>query len=266
MNVNEKKCKTILSKSSLYGIDYSINPYTGCEHGCRYCYATYMKKFSNHSEPWGQFVDVKENVQKVLKKDLEKKDEGKILISSVTDPYQPLEEKYGKTRKILKILSKKGWETNLLTKSDLILRDLDMLTDFEDNKIHAGFTINFLKKRDRKIWEPNAPDIEKRIKALKKLSKEQVQTYVHTGPYFEGITKLQNIVTKIEDFADELQIEPINLKNDKKILNIIERHYPELKEKYREIKKNPLPHQMNLKEKVDEIRKNTDLKMKLFLE
>lgn len=266
MNVNEKECKTILSESNLYGIEYSINPYTGCEHGCRYCYATYMKKFSDHPEPWGKFVDVKKNVKKVLEKDLKKKEKGKILLSSVTDPYQPVEKEYEKTRKILKTLSEKDWETNILTKSDLILRDMDILTNFEKNQIHVGLTINFLKERDKNIWEPNAPNIQKRIQALERISKKPIQTYVHTGPYFEGITNLKKIVEKIEDFADELQIEPINLKNDKKILNTVKRHYPELEEKYKQIKDDPLPHQIDLKDEVDEIRKNTDLKIKLFLE
>ena len=266
MKVNEKKCKSILSESELYGIDYSINPYTGCEHGCKYCYATYMKRFSNHSEPWGKFVDVKGDLKKTLEKDLEKKEKGRILISSVTDPYQPLEEEYKKTRKILKTLSEKTWDTHILTKSDLILRDLDILTNFEEDKIHTGLTINFLKEKDREIWEPKAPPIKKRIKALQKLSEKPVQTYVHTGPYLEGITNLKKIVKKIENLADELQIEPINFKNGKKILNIIKRHYPELKEKYEEIKKDPLPHKIKLKEEVDEIRKDTDLKIKLFLE
>ncbi len=171
MKTKEKKCKSILSESGLYGVDYSLNPYTGCEYGCKYCYATFMKKFSNHSENWGNFVDIKENAPKVLENDLRKKEKSSILLSSVTDPYQPIEKEYKITRKTLKRLSKTEHEINILTKSDLILRDLDILSEFKPEKISVGFTINFLKEKDRKIWEPNATKIKNRIKALRKISR-----------------------------------------------------------------------------------------------
>lgn len=126
MRVNEIECKSIISDSGIYSVDYSINPYQGCEHGCRYCYATFMKKYTDHSEPWGSFVDVKANAEEVLERDLRRKKKGSILLSSVTDPYQPVEKKYELTRRILGRLVDTDFSVNILTKSDLIIRDLDL--------------------------------------------------------------------------------------------------------------------------------------------
>ncbi len=267
MKTEEKKCKSILSDSSLYKIDYSLNPYTGCEHGCKYCYATFMKKFSNHSERWGKFVDIKTNARNALERDLRKKDKGSILLSSVTDPYQPIEKKYEITRAILKRLSNTKFPLTILTKSDLILRDLDILTQFKKENIHIGFTINFSREQDRKKWEPNASKIQKRIKALQKISEEKIECYAHVGPYFEGISDLEKILDKIgENVISELQIESINMKDSDRIIETIDRHYPSLSEKYRKISEDILPYQLRLKEKVDELRKETSTKIKLFLD
>ncbi|MFB6075601.1 MAG: radical SAM protein, partial [Candidatus Aenigmatarchaeota archaeon] len=188
MKINKMECKSILSESKLYNIKYSINPYTGCQHGCKYCYAVFMKKYTNHEEPWGNFVDVKINAPDKLKDELIKAEEGPILLSSVTDPYQPIEEKYGITQEILKILSKTGFPVSILTKSDLVLRDLDILKKFSPEKISVGFTINFTDDEDRKNWEPATSTIEDKTKALKKLHSERITTYVHVGPWFDGIT------------------------------------------------------------------------------
>ncbi|MBM3199296.1 hypothetical protein FJZ53_00040 [Candidatus Woesearchaeota archaeon] len=87
MIIKEISCKTLLNKSGI--MDYCINPYTGCSHGCVYCYARFMLKYTNHKEEWGGFVDVKTNAIEVLKKEILKKKPGKIFISSVTDCYQP---------------------------------------------------------------------------------------------------------------------------------------------------------------------------------
>lgn len=266
MKINQKKCKSILSDTGLYGVDYSLNPYTGCKHGCKYCYATFMKKFSNHSEPWGKFVDVKTNARKVLENGLRKKEKGSILLSSVTDPYQPIEEKYEITKNLLKRLSDTEYPVNILTKSDLILRDLDILTEFEPKNITIGFTINFLKEKDRKIWEPNAAKIQDRIKALKKISEKGIESYVHIGPYFEGITDLEEIAGKIREYVSELQIESINLKNSERILKTIKNHYSQLVDKYKTIRNDSLPYQIRLKEKVDKLRNKNNIRIKLFLD
>src|SRR3972149_9738911 len=101
--IREIKAKSILTKSGIPDVDYCVNPYIGCSHGCRYCYATFMKRYSGHTQEWGSFVDVKINAPEILRKQLKRAKRGRILISSVTDAYQPIESKYKLTRQGLEI-------------------------------------------------------------------------------------------------------------------------------------------------------------------
>ena len=113
MKVIEIQAKSILSKSKVQA--YALNPYVGCEHDCSYCYARFMKKFTQHDEAWGNFVDVKINAPEILKKEVLKKKKGKVWISGTCDPYQALENKYQLTRKCLEILSKYDWPVIIQT-------------------------------------------------------------------------------------------------------------------------------------------------------
>ena len=121
MIIKEIEAKNVITKSNLPVCDFSVNPYTGCEHACKYCYASFMKRFTNHPEPWGEFLDVK-YWDKIKKP---KNYAGKeLFIGSVTDPYQPIEKKYCRTRALLEELQGSGAKLSIATKSDLILRDL----------------------------------------------------------------------------------------------------------------------------------------------
>jgi len=104
--IKEIESKSVLTKSNLPETDYCINPYVGCLHNCVYCYARFMKRFTNHAESWGDFLDIKTNAVKVLENELQKAKKGLVLLSSVTDPYQPIEKKIELTREILKKLLK----------------------------------------------------------------------------------------------------------------------------------------------------------------
>ena len=266
MKVEEVKCKSIMSDSGLYGVDYSINPYVGCEHDCKYCYATYMRGYTGHSESWGEFVDVKINSRRVLENDLMDKDKGSILLSSVTDPYQPLEEEYELTRNILRRLADTRFPVYILTKGDLITRDLDVLENFKSDRIEVGFTLNFLEESDRKLWEPKSSTVSGRLEALKEVSNRGIDCYLHVGPYFEGITDLSDIRDRTEDYVHEIQVEGVNFRNNVKgIMNVIGKNYPELENKYREIIDNPRSYERRLERKVDELRKSSDLTISLFL-
>lgn len=266
MKVEEKKCKSIISDSALYGVDYSVNPYTGCEHGCKYCFATYMRKYSDHSEPWGEFVEVKANARKVLEDDLMEKDKGSILISAVTDPYQPVEEEYEITRSILKRLADTKFSVTVLTKSDLILRDLDLLREFSTLRISVGFTVNFLDEKHRRIWEPESTGIEDRIEALEKISEESIDTYAHVGPYLPGITDLERILNRLEPYIVELQVENLSMRdNEDRILKVLRVHYPDLEGVYEGIRRNPERHALQLRRKVEELRQEFETPISLFL-
>ena len=104
MKIKEIHSKSILSPSKIY--DYVVNPYVGCQHACSYCYARFMKRFTGHKEPWGDFVDVKINAPDLLSKEIKKKRMGTVWVSGVCDPYQPLEAKYKLTRRCLEILAR----------------------------------------------------------------------------------------------------------------------------------------------------------------
>jgi len=101
MQIREIFSKTILTRTAIESFDYCINPYVGCGHGCRYCYASFMKRFTGHLEPWGDFVDVKVNAPDLLSRQLKRAKRGIVAHRTVTDPHQPTEKKYQLTRRCL---------------------------------------------------------------------------------------------------------------------------------------------------------------------
>lgn len=266
MKVQEVECKSIISESGLYGVDYSINPYIGCEHGCKYCYAKFMKEYTNHKKAWGEFVDVKKNSRNVLEDDLMKRKKGSILLSSVTDPYQPIEAEYKLTRRILSRLSDTSFPVTILTKSSLVLRDLDILKEFKQERLSVGVTLNFPDDKNREIWEPKSTPTEERVEALRTLSEEGINCYAHVGPYFEGITNLTDILKELDGTISELQIEDLNLRSARDtILETIRKNHPELIGRYEDIDNNPLPYQQRLREKTRKLEFEYDTPIRLFL-
>jgi DNA repair photolyase len=180
LTLKEITCKNALVKSRISGVDYCLNPYTGCEHNCAYCYAIFMKRFTDHSEEWGRFVDVKVNFLERLEREVKKAKPGTVMLSSVTDAYQPLEEKYQLTRGALEILSRYDFSVHIQTKSDLVLRDIDLLKKLKEPEV--GFTITCLDSEVQNKFEPAASPVEKRFEALKKLNQEEINTFIFFGP------------------------------------------------------------------------------------
>jgi DNA repair photolyase len=203
MIVKEVEVKSILSKSKVF--DYTLNPYVGCEHACTYCYARVMKRFTGHKEPWGKFVDVKVNAAELLKKEIQKKKRGRVWISGMCDPYQPLEREYEITRKCLQIFCENGWSVTIQTKSPLVLRDLDILKNFEN--VEVGFTITTASEKIRKIFEPYAPSIQARINALEKLKKANIPTYAMIGPI---LPKAEKLVERLRGKVDYVLVDRMN--------------------------------------------------------
>ncbi len=186
MKIKEISVKSVLSKSKVY--DYTVNPYRGCSNACRYCYAAFMKRFTGHWEPWGEFVDVKINAPEVLAKEIKRKPIGRVWVSGVCDPYQPVEKKYQLTRKCLEILLENSWPVTIQTKSPLVLRDIAILKTSE--KVEVGFSITTADEKIRRIFEPEAPPINKRINALKSLHANRIKTFVMIAPLLPGAEKL----------------------------------------------------------------------------
>jgi len=190
MLIKEIQAKTVLSKSQIY--DYALNAYVGCSHSCVYCYARFMKRFTGHCEPWGEFVDAKVNAPELLSREIRKKKKGTVWISGVCDAYQPAEKKYMLTRRCLEILVDNDWPVSVQTKSPLVLRDLDILKRSTNTEV--GFTITTADERMRRIFEPGAPPVEKRIKALGTLHAEGIKTFVMVAPILPGAEQLPELL------------------------------------------------------------------------
>ncbi|MGD0146829.1 MAG: radical SAM protein [Nitrososphaerales archaeon] len=197
MIVKRVQAKTILSASKVY--TYVINPYTGCQHGCSYCYARFIKRFSGHKEPWGEFVDVKINAPLLLAKEITKKKRGRVWVSGLCDPYQPLEEEYKLTRRCLEILRQHNWPVIIQTRSPLVLRDIDIIR--EAGEFEVGFTVTTANDEIRKLFEPNAPPIGERITALDEFHRAGVKTYAMIAPILPEAETLPELLAGKVDYV-----------------------------------------------------------------
>lgn len=236
MIIKKIETKGIMTTSNLPVADYSVNPYIGCEHACQYCYASFMKRFTNHPETWGSFVDVKywpelKNIKKYVGKE--------AFIGSVTDPYQPCEEVYERTRSLLKQLKGSDIRIGIATKSDLILRDLALIKTFPNARV--SWSINTLEDAFQKEMD-RAVSIDRRLAAMKKFYDAGIQTTCFISPIFPGITNIIDIIERVKDRCNLVWLENLNLRGDYKtrILNWIHVYHPELDSLYDEIynKKN----------------------------
>ncbi len=195
--------KDYLTRSNLPASDYVINPYVGCTHACKYCYARFMKRFTAHREEWGKFIDVKECEKPIDIKRLKGKS---VFMSSVTDCYNPYEEKYGITRKTVERLVDADCQLTIATKSTLILRDIELLKKISNLKV--AFSINTLNDAFRADMDKGS-SIQDRIHAITRLHQAGIHTVLFMSPIFPYITEWKDI-----------------------ILSYIDRNYPDLKEKY----------------------------------
>lgn len=233
MNMVEKEVvvKDLVTKSNLPASDYVINPYVGCPHGCRYCYACFMKRFTNHSEAWGSFIDIKRCDKPISKRKLQGKS---VFLSSVTDCYNPFEEKYRNTRKILEQLISINCELNISTKSHLILRDIDLLK--QCNNLKVSVSVNTLDEQFKNNMD-HASSIMKRLETLETLHQNGIYTVLFMSPIFPGITDYKEIIVKTQRYVDEYWFENLNLRGSYKqdILSYIKSACPQLVELYDEI-------------------------------
>lgn len=229
--IKETQVKSVMTKSSLPVGGYSVNPYVGCPHACKYCYASFMKRFTNHPEPWGTFLDVKywpkiKNPQKYKGQ--------RVVIGSVTDGYNPYEEKYGRTRDLLTQLLGSGAEILICTKSDLVLRDLDILKEL--GQVTVSWSVNTLDEGFRADMD-EAVSIERRLAAMKKVYDAGIRTVCFVSPIFPGITDIQAIFGRVREQCDLVWLENLNLRGGFKsvIMDYIAEKQSELMPLYEEI-------------------------------
>lgn len=233
--VREITCKSVLNKCSIS--DYSLNCYIGCAHGCAYCYARYMQRFHPHEEPWGQFVDVKTNAVEVLEKQVLRMPPGSVFMSSACDGWQPLEETWRLTRECCRILLEHRFRVNALTKSALILRDLDI---FAKGDARIGVTVTTPDERLAAVWEPGASSVTERFNVLAQAREAGIETSIMFGPLLPFLSDNEASLDVLFNQAARHQVDVIwvdTLNARPKVWEsaqaTLRRHFPELEERYR---------------------------------
>ncbi|MEO0225661.1 MAG: radical SAM protein [candidate division WOR-3 bacterium] len=266
MVIRQIYCKSILNKSGIPGIDYALNPYVGCAHKCAYCYAVFMKRFTNHPEPWGEFVDVKINCPQILSRQLKGiKQKSKISFGTVCDTYQPVEAKYELTRKCLEILIYYKHPISILTKSPLVLRDLDLILKF--NEVEIGFTITLLEEKIRKIFEPNSAQVGERFNALKILSQNKILTWVFVAPLLPCFSDDEETLRQLFDLSEKsgaysITFDSLNPypKVWNNVIRLVKENFPERLTHYQHYYLNKARYEKQIKERISDIGKRFKIK------
>lgn len=268
LTVREVTCKSILSRSRIPTVDYAVNPYIGCEHGCAYCYGVFMRRFTEHLEPWGDFVDVKVNAAQLLRRQLRRAKPGLIMLSTVTDPYQPLEEKYGITRACLAELAQHHFPVCILTKSTLVLRDLALLRELKE--VEVAFTITTLDEGIRRRFEPHSPSVPKRLAALEKLAAGGIKTWIFFGPLLPYLSDSKEDIGEMFDQAEKagaqwVLVDRLNLYPEvwDRVEPVLRAHFPQLLEYYRWIRGNPRIYSSILRKGVEEVAKTHRIRCRI---
>lgn len=229
--IRDVETKNIMTKSNLPVGGYSVNPYVGCTHGCKYCYASFMKRFTGHTEPWGTFLDIKH--WPAIKNPRKYKGQ-RVVIGSVTDGYLPQEKQVRNTRRILEQLKNSGAEILICTKSDLVLRDIDLLKEM--GKVTVSWSINTLDEKFQADMD-HAASISRRLEAMKQVYEAGIRTVCFIAPVFPGITDFEKIFERVKDQCDLVWLENLNLRGGFKqeILDYIQKCYPHLVPLYDDI-------------------------------
>lgn len=217
----KKQAKEIFSKTKLPGFDYVINQYVGCGHNCAYCYARFISTWKGYG-PWGKWIEVKTNAPQLVKN---RYVDGWVFMSSVSDAYQSIEKELHLTRNILQEMDK-NIKLSILTKSDLVLRDIDLLKQFKD--VELGFTLNTFEGKEKALFEPDSPSFEDRIIALKTLKENGIKTYGFVSPIIPGLIDLDKVIDHSRNLVQYYWFETINFSAaGKDFQKIIRSEYPE---------------------------------------
>jgi DNA repair photolyase len=245
---------TLLSKSLLNRcvsnrqtpFTWTINPYRGCEFGCRYCYARYTHEFMEMRDgmEFERKIYVKQHAAGLLRHELRRVKPGEaIALGTATDPYQPAERRYEVTRTILQEFAlHRGFELGIVTKSNLILRDLELLKEVaKTNRLSVHVTITTLNVELARILEPRAPRPDLRLDAVRALSKAGLRVGLSCSPVVPGITDspkdLESLICAAADAgADYVFANPLFLKpcSAAVFLPFLENNFPHLAKNYRE--------------------------------
>ena len=239
--IKEIKAKTMLSHvpgpDSWFGLKYNMNLYRGCSHGCIYCDSrSSCYRIENFSD-----ILVKSNAIELLKKELpSKRVKGTIGTGSMNDPYQPVEKQYQLTRQALELMAKHGFPVHIITKSDLVLRDIDVLKQISQAYAAVTFTVITTDDKLASLIEPGAPLLSERLKAIKALSRAGVYTGITMMPLLPLITdtaeNVKDIVSQAKDSGAKyiIPIFGMSIRTGQReyYYQKLDEHFPGLKSQY----------------------------------
>ena len=219
--IKEIQAKSIIGNTKVPSADFVINPYTGCQFGCMYCFASFMGRFVGESNNnWGNYVFVKTNAIELMQKDIKrlmkKNPHPKVVLSTVTDPYQGVEKKYRLTRGILEVFAENDYQgrVGILTKSPMVFKDIDVLQKIKN--VEVGMSITTSDDSLSRFLEVRAPSAQTRIKTLKKLNDAGIKTYAFVGPFLPHMklkpAMIHDLFSEIKNAGTtNIKIEYLNL-------------------------------------------------------
>ncbi len=203
MRIIHVKAKQLFVKTRIPGADWAVNQYVGCQHACSYCYAKFVQRWYNYG-PWGSWVIAKENAPELARN----YHKGLVVMSTISDPYQPVEKELELTKRVLENLDPRT-RLSLLTKSDLVTRDMDLLRGLAYAEV--GLTIGGFPREVEERFEPLAPSSEKRVKALNRLHNSGLKTYTFVSPIIPGLNDIDLVIQEAKEFSDFYWFEFLNL-------------------------------------------------------
>ncbi len=208
MQVIRTRAKKAFVPTKIPGAEYVLNPYVGCGHACLYCYVQSIRWYREYREmgTWGSWVVVKENFPELVKRERVK---GRVYMGSMGDVYQPVERELQITRRTLENMDR-GTEISILTKSDLVLRDFDVISGFP--RAEVGLTINGFEKEVKRVLEPFAPGHERRVRALEELRDAGIKTYAMISPVIPELVDVAGVIRETKEFVGSYWIELLNLR------------------------------------------------------
>lgn len=220
VRVIESDAKTLYTRSRIPGVDWVVNQYVGCAFACRYCYARFLCRWKPYGD-WGEWVEVKRNAPELAARHVR----GEVVMSTVSDPYQPFEARLKLTRRVLERMDRRN-RLSILTKSPLVTRDVDVLKRFPS--VEVGLTLNTFEGREKRLIEPLTPTLKARLSALKLLHEEGIETYAFVSPIIPGITDVEGLVRESRDFVGSYFFEVLNLKAaGRAFRELLVEHFPE---------------------------------------
>lgn len=220
MKIIKTQAKNIFTKTKIPGADFVINQYVGCQHNCAYCYAKFIGRWKSYGR-WGSWVEVKENAPDLVK---DKYIKGWVYMSSVSDPYQPIERELELTKRILESLDKRI-KLSIQTKSNLVLRDINLFKEFKE--IEVGLTINDFGRKIKKLFEPNSPSHRQRLKTLRTLKENGIRTYGFVSPIIPQLVDIKKVIKESKESVDYFWFEVLNLKaSGREFINVLRAKFP----------------------------------------